>query len=406
MPASPLDPNYSGATARYAQNYELLQGLCEEIHVIRINTGDAINKVLEFEKNSARARSAIQSSTSWNEVSVIGRKHSKNRINAFWLGLSDPVSFEFEEADVIATKLRKTIQEIEPDLIWVEGTELAAAVSLLSPTVPWILSHHDLMYRIREIRYGARKTKERFLLTVCRRAEQKVIKSANWVLTGSTSDGERLRDLGASDVRVIPVAYEDEKALQTTRGGWRDVRIVHLGSLETTANRVGLEAYLKRAHSRVASLCAHAGIHPQLWIIGDSSKVKAPLAGLLKKDDTVLCNFVPDLSTVLRPFDISILPYEHDTGYRTKLPLLFKHRQTIVATRAAVMGSMSPGLEEACVIVDKLEDFSSVIARLAADRDERERIGRAGRDFFEKHYTLEAAQGQYEQLLQSTVASS
>jgi glycosyltransferase involved in cell wall biosynthesis len=177
-----------------------------------------------------------------------------------------------------------------------------------------------------------------------------------------------------------------------------------VGSLETTANRVGLEAYLRKVHSHVMMACREKGLEPQLWIIGDASRVKEPLAGLLHRSNAVLKGFMPDLSSVLRAFDLTILPYEHDSGYRTKLPLLFSYAQVVVSTRAAVAGTRLEGLQEVCVLLDRLEEFPDAIARLAADSAERERLGRAARAFFERHFTHEVVRDQYRIVIESIPA--
>jgi glycosyltransferase involved in cell wall biosynthesis len=173
--------------------------------------------------------------------------------------------------------------------------------------------------------------------------------------------------------------------------------IVHLGSVETTANRVGLEAYLRRIHPQLVA----NGVRARLRIIGDHSRLRDPLKTLLPEANAELLGFVADLKTALRPFDIAILPYEHDSGYRTKLPLLFNHAQAVVATRAAITGMQIPGLEEACVVVERLEDFIPAIIHLANAPDDREQLGCTAYEFFCRHFTIDAVLDDYRVLLQA-----
>jgi glycosyltransferase involved in cell wall biosynthesis len=397
----PLDPNYSGAAARFAQNFAAVRTLCDEVHVVRVHNRETIQPMLEFEAGSLPARTGIESADSWSELDQETDSRPHNRLSALKRSIFDPVSFQFPGVNALAAPLGGAIAEIKPDLIWVEGTDLAAAVSRLPVTTPWIFSNHDLLYRVRQIRYGVKSGRDQWLVKACRRAEIRTVRAATCVLTGSESDRQRLAEMNCRAVRVIPVAYDADSALLPTAQVPKDLRLVHLGSLETTANRIGLESYMRKAHSSVVDACRERGIEPQLWIIGDASRLKEPLTGLLKRSDTFLKNFVPDLSTVLRPFDLSILPYEHDTGYRTKLPLLLKHSQIVVATRAAVMGTQTRDLEAVCVILDRLEEFPGAIARLAADHDYRQRLGRAARAHFERHFTAEATLGEYRELLDS-----
>jgi len=66
------------------------------------------------------------------------------------------------------------------------------------------------------------------------------------------------------------------------------------------------------------------------------------------------------------------------------------YAQVIVATRSAVAGSLIPGLDDVCVLLERVEDFPETIAWLAAHPDERKRLGQAGRLFAEEHFSLDA----------------
>ncbi len=401
FPAAPMAPNYSGGAARYAQNHEALRGLCEELHVVRVGARGTMGSIREFEMNSGPAKAAMASSASWDDVEYAPAPRMRSRLEIVKRTVVDPVSFEFPDAQIMAPILTESVNKVDPDAIWVEDRDLGAAMYRLAPPVPWVLSHHDLMYRIRGIRHGIRNMRDRWLLNVCRRAERTISRRATCVVTGSATDGQRLARLGCRRISVIPVAYGAFPRLPSDVRPSADVRIVHLGSLETTANRIGLEAYLRRAHAGVMAACRAEGLEPQLWVIGDARRVKEPLAGWIEKGNAVLKGFVPDLSSVLRPFDVSILPYEHDTGFRTKLPLLFSYAQVVVSTRAAVAGMASNGLQDVCVLVNRLDEFPSVIPRLAADPGARERLGRAARAFAEEHFSVNAVRGHYRALLES-----
>lgn len=173
------------------------------------------------------------------------------------------------------------------------------------------------------------------------------------------------------------------------------MRIVHLGSTETTANRIGLQAYFQEAHEQVVTLCREQKIELQLWLLGDTSRAKEPLAGQIRRSGAKLTGHVTNFDATLRPFDVTIIPYEHDTGFRSKMPLLFRYGQVLVSTRAALAGSWVEGLEKACVVVDSIADFPQAIANLAADPAERERLGRAANAFFNQHFSHAHVQNHY-----------
>ncbi len=414
MPAAPLADNISGAASRYLQNLKALTATGASITLARLDSADhfaalpppsdlpPVNSEGEKRTSSVGAGGINAAPTATPPYEPLDFRYDPPRLNRLqrWLGaLFEPIGVVYPSIDQATIRIGALLDEIDPDLVWVETTELAASVMLANPAVTWILSHHDLAYRVREIRTGAKTRAQRWTIDMLRRAETTVIQSAPIIITASMTDAGRLRALGAPDVRVIPMGYDPqpvatggESPAPTASAG----RIIHLGSLETTANRVGLEAYLRKAHPQVPDTT--------LTIIGSANALKPPLRDLIDGDPrVVLAGYQPDLDSALHPFDLAILPYEHDTGYRTKLPLLMRHQQVIVTTRAAVAGSIIDGLDHVIVIVERVDDFPDVIRRLWDDHAERERIGRAALVFFTAHYTHDAIQPHYTALLDEII---
>ena len=284
------------------------------------------------------------------------------------------------------------IERLRPDVIWVERTELAAVVMKATKSDRWILSQHDIRSHVLRIRRQQMSVVQRWWLSVSQRAETQVLRAAPVIVTASSTDASRSVKMGAKNIRLITMAY-DQIMPEPNVPAEQDVYIAHLGSLETTANRVGLEAYLQKVHPLIRSTLQKYSV--PLLVIGDASRLKEPLKSMLEEADADLKGFISDLSTVLRPFNIVILPYEHDSGYRTKLPLLFNYAQVVVATRAAISGMQVEGLDQVCVIVEKLENFPAVLLRLIADPAERQRLGQAAYQFFEAHYTFDSTLEQY-----------
>jgi glycosyltransferase involved in cell wall biosynthesis len=380
--------NHSGAASRYMQNFMALHTLGNDLHVARFDTGEVFAELETVE--------AVRSlAASWRDIVCTPPPPCTNRLAILRHSSLHPVAYEYPCAAQNAKALTAVIKDIQPDFVWVENTNLTAAMILTNAGLPWVFSHHDIQYRIRQIRQGVRKLSDLWFIHVCRRAESQVIRQSPIILTGSVTDGERLQQMGGRDVRVIPMAY-NAPSFEPPPEPPATPRIIHLGSLETTANRVGMEAYLRKANTAAQK---NAGL--ELWIVGDASRVKDPLAGLLEESGAVLKGYIADLATVLQPYDISILPYEYDTGYRTKLPLLFSYGQVIVSTRAAVAGTQIDGLDEVCIIVERVEEFPAAIEHLAQNPAERERLGKAARAFFDQHFTYDAVTVQYQSLLDS-----
>ncbi len=387
MPASPLGDNISGAASRYLQDLKALASFGHEIHVARIDqrkryvglTGDA-PEVDALAKSFERVE--------------IADDPKRSKVIEAGLGALDPFAAAYPGAGLIGREVRRLIARHKPDLIWVEHTDIAAGMTAIDCTGRWIFSQTDILSRVRAIRLSAgghRLTMwERASLDALRRAETRIFQFAPVIVTGSLTDAARIRAMGGRDVRTIPMFYEVDAPAQLEVCA--APKIIHLGSLETTANRLGLEAYLTKVHPHLPG--------SQLHIIGSTKALKAPLTELLQQDGVQVIGYVDDLRTAMRVGDISVLPYEHDTGYRTKLPLLMRYGQAIVTTRAAVAGSLIDGLESACVIVDRVEDFPHALLHVLTDVRERERLSKAAMAFFERHFTREAVIEMYRGLIE------
>jgi glycosyltransferase involved in cell wall biosynthesis len=400
LPGAPLAFNHSGAASRYAQNFLALHSLGHEIHVLRFHSDGRSCTILDFENASETAQKTRQCAASWQDVELPANG-VRGRVDSLRRMLFDPVLTEFPHYHFLTKIIRARMTEINPSLLWAEHSDSAAALWGLRPTLPWVYSQTDMRYLIRSIRGSRAGFSQKMYDLVGRRAEAKVTSAASLVLTGSYREQVRLQESGSHAVCVIPMVNHTFPNLDLTISPAPDLRLVHLGALETTANRHGLTGYLARAH---AAALAQANF--SLMVVGDVTGLKPPLSDLLRQPGVVCAGYVPDLGTVLRPFDVSILPYTQDSGYRTKLPLLMGYAQVILATRAALAGSLVPGLDQACILVDRVEDFPAKIAWLAANPSERKRLGLAARAFAERCFSFETVRPLYADLISQVNVSA
>jgi glycosyltransferase involved in cell wall biosynthesis len=141
------------------------------------------------------------------------------------------------------------------------------------------------------------------------------------------------------------------------------------------------------------------GFQFETYIIGDQSGVQPTVWERVKGLDAVFTGHVLDLDTVLRPYDIAVIPYEGNTGIRSKLALLLNHSQVIIATRESVSGTLDIEPGNNIVVAERVEQFPSLIQELANNPERRRQIAQAGRALFERNFTLDAQLSAYEQLI-------
>ena len=209
--------------------------------------------------------------------------------------------------------LKQLIKKVEPDFIWSQHFG-ATQVASLQNKIPVIYSHHDWLYRIKHVHSNGNGSSR------LREAEERVARKATAVVSGSSVECEQLREIGCKRVAYIPVTYEPA-SLDSDYKPEPRARLVHLGGMGTTANRVGLERFFEVAGPQLADSC-------ELWVVGDTGEASP---ALLESLAGVNCTgFVKDLGSVLRPFDLHIIPWEQNTGQRTRMVQAFNHAQAVV----------------------------------------------------------------------------
>jgi glycosyltransferase involved in cell wall biosynthesis len=382
----PISPNYrGGGSAIYYEQLASLHALGCTVdlwHYATSATRQEFNDCIANDRNTyqnvRRMCRSIHVTTlpdvaSWSE-------RFQARVEDFLTGyrLENPFA-----RTVLRRELRRRVATCRSDFIWAQHLG-PAQTAVLQSQVPVIYSHHDWGYRVKALSAG--KTQN----LVRRRTEERVARSAASVVSGSYTECQELIGLGCRNVTYLPVAYE-AATWDGNPPANSDVRIVHLGGLATTANRLGLERFFELVWGELGPA------RPELWIIGDTSAAGPKLRPCLR--DAHCVGFVRDLRPVLRPFDLHIIPWEHDTGQRTRLPLVFSYGQVVVAVRASVAGLPEARDGENCRLVDKLEDMTSAIHALLRNPDERKRLGLAARRTFEQHFTRDALLPRYRTVL-------
>jgi glycosyltransferase involved in cell wall biosynthesis len=381
----PISPGYiGGASAMYYDQLLALSDLGHEIHLWHFASGqrrERFNRFVEAEPGTWEAVQkrceSVYMSDHGDREALLGRGLARLR-SLLRPGLPVPRWSLYKE-------LGGLLKRVKPEVIWAQHFE-SAALAVQQARVPVVYVHHDWLYRIKALR------NHREINPKQRACEQRLVRSVAAVVSGSVFECEEIKAAGACSVHYIPVTFEPVR-LELERAASRDVHLVHLGGMGTTANREGLAAFFKQIWPRLN------GLNLQFEVVGDTSAAPPKLQEQLRR---VTCTgFVQDLTKVLRPYDIHIIPWEHATGQRTRLPLAFNHAQVVLATKAAVACYPEPRDGENCRLVARLEDMAQVIPELAKSWDERARLGQAARATFEQCFTRKALLPRYAAVVSS-----
>jgi glycosyltransferase involved in cell wall biosynthesis len=151
----------------------------------------------------------------------------------------------------------------------------------------------------------------------------------------------------------------------------------------TTANRLGLERFLDLCWSDIKKEIPYI----QLKIIGNISQAQQSLKEKLQNDSQIkILGFVEELSDVLLPYDIHIIPWEHNTGARTRVPLILNFKQVLVATKASV--ACFPEITDTnSVLSNNLSEMTKQIIDLYSDSERLHLLAENGYKTFSENYT-------------------
>ncbi len=386
----PISPNYfGGASAMYYDQLLALAELGHEVHLWHYATCERraqFDRFIETEPNVfAEIKSRCHSTAFYTcngDGGLLGRGLAKARS---LLSPRIPLS-----RWSLYREFRRMLAKVKPEVIWAQHFD-PATLAVQQQAVPVVYVHHDWLYRIKALR------NHRAIRPEQKAIEERLVRAASAVVSGSRVECTEIADVGCPRVHHIPVSYEPVP-LDLDRVNLSKPQVVHLGGMGTTANREGLLAFFER----VWPTLERSGI--DLNVIGDTSGATPSLQRHLKK---VTCpGFVKDLAPVLRPFDIQIIPWEHATGQRTRIPLAFNHAQVVVTTRAASACYPEVRDRENARLVDKLEDMAPVITQLLADPGERVRLGRAARLTLEQCFTRKSLLPRYAKVLKDIELAS
>jgi glycosyltransferase involved in cell wall biosynthesis len=288
-------------------------------------------------------------------------------------------------------ELRALIGRIKPDIIWAQHFEPALLAAQQSDT-PVGYVHHDWLYRIKALRNNRPVDQPQKTL------EEQLVKRVAAVVTGSRIEQDEIAAIRGAGVHYIPVSYESASVKMSRTECDRQPVLVHLGGMGATASRDGLLSFFERAWPAVSRL----GL--KLLVVGDVADAPPRLRDHLARVECA--GFIPELQSVLRPFDLNLIPWGHATGQRTRLPVAFNHGQVVVAVRAGV--ACYPEAQDGvnCRLVENVEQMPGAIAELAGDPDQRFRLATAAKTTFETCFVRKALLPRYAEVLNSMAANT
>lgn len=370
-----ISPNVNGGAAVYYSHLELLYKSGFNITVLCVQWGetDTFNDVDFFE-----IKDMVKKIVSYKIFQKTPTNGTDRLFNAFFR----PHIFEYYFLNKKNQKYLKIItKEHSIDLVWAEWRWAGLWAGFSNLSIPVIYAHHDWEFKLAKLRKKGNLL-QKFHTFQKKRVEYKLVKSVSACISGSNTEALEIEKLSNKKALYIPTTYKDMIVQLQVND---KPNIIHLGGMGTTANRLGLERFLDVCWDSIKK----ENPTIKLIIIGGLSEAPASLLKKLKDTNIECLGFVKELSDVLHPQDIHIIPWEFNTGTRTRLPLIFNYEQVLVGTKASVEAFPEVWDKENSLLCDTLEEMTSKINLILSDKSARQRISKKGKETFLKSFTVE-----------------
>lgn len=298
--------------------------------------------------------------------------------------ICNPTSYYYNFVNAVNTEfLSNYLKNEEFDFIWAQWFYAGLLAASVKKDYKVFYVHHDWQYKLLDYKKKS-GIKSSILKLSKKRIEEKLVKDVSAVVCVSSTDDMYLKSKGINSM-YLTTTYD--KFTVDLLAPKKKPSLVHLGSLNTTANRVGLKNFLLNSwdaiKEAIPTIC--------LEVVGELSEEDNELTHLLKCDENIkLHSFVENLNTVIRPLDIHIIPWNQDTGTRTRLALILQYKQCLVARSEGVVNAKEIQHNKNALLSNSWSSYTKDIIDLYHNETLRNTLSQNSLITYNEYYTHES----------------
>lgn len=376
-----ISPNANGGASVYFSHLQLLAKLNYKVHVLMVDFSDQQDARLSSDVNTEYIQEITEFYTEIKHFQV-AQIHPKGILDRVKTAISAPEKFEYFFVNSTNEKIIKQyISENKIDLVWAEWRWTAILANYSNLDIPIIYAHHDWEFKLRKLK-SKLSFLQKFHLKQKKRVELDLVKRVSGCVSASFTETQEIKQYGNQNAVYIPLTYQK---VELTENNSETPSIVHLGGMGTTANRIGLERFLEVCWNDLKAKIPNV----TLKVIGNLKYASESLKIRLEDSQIQCLGFVEDLSPLLKPYDIHIIPWEYNTGTRTRIPLVFNHAQVLVCTKAAASCYPEVVHDQNSILSNDLNQMTTQLIDLYNNTEKRIFIGDNARKTFVESFTAE-----------------
>ena len=381
-----ISSNANGGASVYYSHLELLYKAGFQIDVLAVEWSDRDVFNIDDYKEINQFVSEIKTYKIKSKTPKIG-------FNRLYKAFFKPEEFEYYFLNDDNKKyLQNLIDETNIDFVFGDWRWAGIWACFSNLKVPVIYGHHDWEYKLAKLR-KKRNLLQKFHTFQKKRVEFRLIKKVAGSVSGSFTETKEIETISAKKALYLPTTY---KEITPKLSANNIPNIVHLGGMGTTANRLGLERFLDVCWSDISKKNPSV----KLIIIGSLKQGTPTLSEKLKHKNIVCKGFVEDLQEVLHPQDIHIIPWEFNTGTRTRIPVVLNYEQVLVATKASVKAFPEFVDSKNAILCDNLQSMTLKVNELLQNVNSLETISKAGKQTFLNHFTVDKNLDKFKNFIQ------
>lgn len=210
------------------------------------------------------------------------------------------------------------------------------------------------------------------------------------VVAVSERDAQHFRQAcGVADPYVIPTGVDLDYFNWTAPV--RDTDVVFCGSMDWLANQEAMRYFLEEVWEQIAAEVPEA----RMTVVG-----RAPPSALVERAQRRgfawrFTGYVDDVRPFMRGAAVSVIPLRVGGGTRLKVYEAMAMGLPVVSTGVGVEG-LPVRAGEHYLHADNSPDFAAAVVKLLRDRERREKLSHASREFVESHFSHRAAARAFE----------
>jgi hypothetical protein len=406
FPNVPITENAEGGGGLVIRNHlQLLKGCFDEIHLVLVqNENEQDQFDMYFSKHPDELEELKLLYTSKRSVHLSVSRARDRLLHYFYL-VFHPVEWAFpfiNNKNELAIDALKN--EIRPDVIWTEHLTagLLCFYAFKNKRKTMVYAHHDWEYKLRKLRNSSKNNELSYPIRsfLIRLVEVDFVKRTEAVISASWSEFQDCLRLGLKKVMYVPLFVSEPITNGKMAAETLDrFKVFHLGGMKTTANRIGLENFFRHCWPTLKKAIPEI----ELFLIGSMNGASNTLLPFLDDPSVHVMGYVENIDSALSPYSIHIIPWNQNTGVRTKVPIALRNKQVIVGMKKSLECFIELTDSENALLAEQYDELTSAIIKLRNDSALLHQMGDRAFVTFQKSFVLNAHKESFLNFMKSMI---